>query len=272
MTDDYTLLTPENVELRFDVAGVGSRLAAAAIDYLILGLAIAVLELGGSFLFSFLAGALGLVIDPDRFYRIMIFGGAALTIILTFFLWWGYFVLFELLWNGQSPGKRWVGLRVVRQDGQPVSLGASLLRNVIRVVDVGLMIGPIVMVVDRRGRRLGDFPAGTLVTREPRGFGRGIAAALKPLDVPPVLSDAVSSLSNVERLGSADYAVLRAYFARRPSLSPDAAARLATRLASELARRLDLPEPYPGGDSVLFLAAALRAYEARQTFAVERDE
>lgn len=268
MTDDYILLTPENVELRFDVAGVGSRLAAAAIDYLVLVCAYAILAIGGSFGLGILGG---LVIN-EQLDRMITFGGAALIIILTFFLWWGYFVLFELLWNGQSPGKRWLGLRVVRHDGQPVSLGASLLRNVLRVIDVGLMIGPIVMVVDRRTRRLGDFPAGTLVVREPRGFGSRVAAGLKALDVPPVSPTVVQTLPNVERLGPADYAVLRAFFARYPRLSPDAGGRLAARLAVELAQHLDLPEPNASGDPVAFLAAALRAYEARQTFAVERDE
>jgi uncharacterized RDD family membrane protein YckC len=264
MAEDYTLLTPETVERRSDVAGAGSRLTAAAIDYAILSCGYAVLALGGGFAFAYLASFLDrLSVGRGDLATPITFVGGAVIIIVTFFLWWGYFVLFELLWNGQSPGKRWLGLRVLRLDGQPVTAGASLIRNLLRVVDVGLSVGPIVMVVDRRGRRLGDFAAGTLVVREPKEVGGDVAAALTAPAVPPVSGNAVLALPNVDRLGPREYAVLREYFARRPRLPPDAADRLAARLAGDLARVLDA-DASDSANPTLFLATALRAYEARR--------
>src|SRR5438552_12822655 len=106
MDDDYMLLTPENVDLRFDVAGLGSRFAAALIDYTVLGIGYVVLILGAGFALSF--NELGTDGTPLGLTTV------ALTILVTFFGWWGYFILAEMLWNGQSIGKRRLGLRVVR--------------------------------------------------------------------------------------------------------------------------------------------------------------
>src|SRR5206468_1527189 len=152
--DDYTLLTPENVELRFDVAGLGSRVAAALIDYIILYVGILALAFGGTFLVAFV---LALFHDLDHIdaaatpalgYIVL-----ALVVVLIFLATSGYFILFELLSNGQSIGKRRLGLRVVREGGQPVNLTASLVRNLMRAVDLFLFIGVFVMLIDSRSRR-----------------------------------------------------------------------------------------------------------------------
>ena len=75
------------------------------------------------------------------------FASIGLAILLTFLGWWGYFVLFELLWNGQSPGKRLLGVRVVRADGQALGASTSLVRNLLRAIDVFLLIGVAVMLM-----------------------------------------------------------------------------------------------------------------------------
>lgn len=76
---------------------------------------------------------------------------------------------FELTWNGQSPGKRWAGIRVIRRDGTPVTLIESIIRNLVRIVDflpIGYGVGIVTMFVHPQSCRLGDLAAGTLVVRD----------------------------------------------------------------------------------------------------------
>jgi uncharacterized RDD family membrane protein YckC len=155
MHDRYTVDTPESIELAYDVAGIGSRFLAAIVDSLLiivgqalllylLGLATAAMSVGESVVIGLGAG-------------------------LSFLMLWGYYIIFELVWSGQSPGKRLVGLRVVREGGRPITFVSSAIRNVVRLVDflpALYGIGVVVMFIDARARRLGDFAAGTLVVRE----------------------------------------------------------------------------------------------------------
>jgi uncharacterized RDD family membrane protein YckC len=262
MSDDYTLLTPENVDLRFDVAGLGSRVAAALIDYTILGLGYLILTLGVSFLVGFVPAIFRDSLDPEVDF--LAYLAIALTVILAFFGWWGYFILTEMLWNGQSIGKRRLGLRVVRAGGQPISLAASLVRNLLRVVDLIAFIGVIVMVVDGRSRRLGDLAAGTLVIREPRfASPKDFTKAFRPIDIPTVSVATIDAFPNPERLGAAHYSLLRDFFARRASLPAAGADRLAADLAARLADSLGADRSEIG-EPVHFLATAARAFEARQ--------
>src|SRR4029079_4673215 len=110
---------------------------------------------------------------------------AALGSLLAFAILWGYYIAFELLWNGQSPGKRAIGLRVVREGGRPITFVGSAVRNLIRIVDflpALYGIGVVVMFVDRRSRRLGDLAGGTLVVKERRGV------TLESLTAPTVVA------------------------------------------------------------------------------------
>jgi uncharacterized RDD family membrane protein YckC len=261
MNDDYTLLTPENVDLHFEVAGVGSRVAAALIDYTILGTGYLVLTLGIEFAAALVLGALR---QPSQNSDVLVYIGIGSSILLGFFGWWGYFILTEMLWNGQSIGKRRLGLRVVRVGGQPISLTASLIRNLLRIVDIPSFVGIIVMIIDSRSRRLGDLAAGTLVIREPHAsLPKDLTKAFREIEIPTVSDAAIEGFANPERLTAAHYALLRDYFARRPGLTPERAHRLAETLAARLAASLG-DEPGTIDKPVQFLASAARAYEARQ--------
>src|SRR5690606_14075457 len=93
----------------------------------------------------------------------------ALYALLNFLIFWGYYVLFEYLWNGQTPGKRLVKIRVARTDGNPAGFVEVVIRNLVRVVDflpTGYGLGLLVMFFSPQARRLGDFAAGTLVVKE----------------------------------------------------------------------------------------------------------
>src|ERR1700761_7854278 len=106
LDDELVIETPERVELHYVLANVGNRFLAAAIDHLIQVLLI-ILVLAVASAFSDLGHVSGM-------------WAAALSVLAVFGIYWGYFVAFETLWNGQTPGKRWMRLRVVREDGRPV--------------------------------------------------------------------------------------------------------------------------------------------------------
>jgi uncharacterized RDD family membrane protein YckC len=263
--DDYTLLTPENVELRYEIAGIGSRVLAASIDYTIVVLADVVLSFASAFGGSFLARVVRQLFPDARGAPDLVTSVVGALLILAIFLgWWGYFILFELVWNGQSPGKRMLGLRVVRTGGQPINVISSLVRNLLRLVDLFLLIGVLVMLVNRSSRRLGDLAAGTLVVRDPRA----LRAAFARVEVPTVDEDRIVALPNADRLTPEHYALIREFFSRRQRLAWDRADALegvALRLATDLARLLEVP-PSQIGDPVIFLATAARAYERRHPY------
>ncbi|NJM09012.1 RDD family protein [Candidatus Gracilibacteria bacterium] len=161
MEDRYIVDTPENIAFAYDVAGIGSRFLAAIVDSLLLILL--QLAVGAVLLF------VGIGFDGNG----LLDGSIALAIwsITSFLFFWGYYLVFELIWNGQSPGKRWLGLRTVREGGRPITFVASAVRNLIRVIDFlpGFYgIGVVTMFIDGRSRRLGDLAGGTLVVKEGR--------------------------------------------------------------------------------------------------------
>jgi uncharacterized RDD family membrane protein YckC len=257
MSDRYIVDTPENIELSYDVAGIGSRFLAAIVDTLL------VLLLQG----ALLAVMVGLLSRADSES-----GGGAQSVLLaiwgtlSFLFLWGYYIVFELIWNGQSPGKRLIGLRVVRAGGRPITFLASAIRNLVRLVDFlpGLYgIGVVTMFVDKQARRLGDLAAGTLVVKEGRALTLDSLAAPAP---PPMALPGEASaitLPNIDRLAPGDYDLLQEYLARRAELGRDSRTRLAAQLAGGLKARLGIPE---GGNPEIFLeyvASQYRLYTQR---------
>ncbi len=261
MREHYTFLTPENVELRYEVAGIGSRLIAAMLDYLLISLAEIMLLIGMAGLGPVVVATLRGLMDRATAEAAGTWIMAGLVIVL-FLAWWGYFVIFELVWNGQTPGKRLAGLRVLRENGQPVGVVASLARNLLRAVDGFLFLGIIVMFMDRSSRRLGDFAAGTMVVREPRRLSE---RAFTGITIPEVPAMVVQSLPNPGRLTRSHYALVRDYFGRRGRLRSDEAQRIARQLADELRRVLEAEGAQPA-DSEWFLATVARAFEDRQRY------
>ena len=97
--------------------------------------------------------------------------GPALGIFVLFAIYWGYFAAFEVLWKGQTPGKRFAGIRVIKESGRPINAVEAIGRNLMRAVDVlpGIYgVGVVCMMCNRQSRRLGDFVAGTVVVHEKR--------------------------------------------------------------------------------------------------------
>lgn len=163
--------TPERVQLEFSLASIGNRFLAVAIDHFIQYLTIILV----AWLALSLAGfsSSDIVDAPDRLVSEMPKWTIAILIILLFLIFAGYFVVFEWMWNGQTPGKRLMKLRVIRDDGRPLTLWEAIARNLLRIGDAvpGFIlpvysVGLIVIFLSSRDQRLGDIFAGTVVVRE----------------------------------------------------------------------------------------------------------
>jgi uncharacterized RDD family membrane protein YckC len=214
--------TPESIAFSYELAGVGSRFLAVAID-LTIQIALLLLLLWGasSMHLHFPSGAGRLA------YNIWLGGLVALV----FLLFYGYFIIFEAFWNGQTPGKRILGIRVVRDGGYPVDFMASLIRNLIRVGEMVLgfyAISAVVAVLSPLNKRIGDLAAGTLVIREsrmesPEQMLREVAE--------PVYA-ATAYVSGDER------ALIRRFLDRRDDLVPQRRAALAHQLAERVRPRV----------------------------------
>jgi uncharacterized RDD family membrane protein YckC len=232
---DYRVLTPERVNLQYDIAGIGSRGAAAAIDTVV---QMVLLLVGAAVAFG------GGVVMAAFGYRNETLGWIMLALfaLCLFVVTIGYYMLFEILWSGQTPGKRLVGLRVLRENGYPIRPVEAVIRNLVRIVDalpIFYAIGVITMLLNSRAKRLGDFAAGTIVVRE--GSHATFAMpdqvlANTPLRGPSLRAD--------------DATLVRDFLVRRHAMNPQARTALAARLAEALSIRYGLP---PEGDAETFL-------------------
>ena len=236
---DYTVLTPERVSLEYGIAGIGSRGGAVLVDTLIQAVVLMVVTLG-------LTGAtvaISTVAETgSRATGILVIG---LWLLAAFAITSGYFMVFEIIWNGQTPGKRLLGLRVIRESGYPIRPVDSVIRNLVRIVDwlpIAYGVGVLVMLVNKRSRRLGDFAGGTLVVRE---------GARRTLTTVAPLAAETDERYGVT-LSSADATLVRDFLVRREAMDPGARGDLAQRLASALAQRYQLPFD-PGSDAEAFL-------------------
>lgn len=143
-----SLETPEGALLPLTPAGFGVRILAQTLDILI--------RFGISLVFVMIFSLLGRM-------------GTGIALILTFLLEWFYPVFFEVTRNGRTPGKKWMGIRVVNDDGTPITFGPSLIRNLLRIVDFLPMMyltGIIASLCNRQFKRLGDLAAGSMVIYE----------------------------------------------------------------------------------------------------------
>ncbi len=158
-TDKLTIDTPEQIALELPLAGIGSRSLALAIDSL-LQLFLAVLTFLALLLLSANPGM-------GRLIRTI---GLAVTVLILFCLYWVYFAFFEIIWNGQTPGKRIAGIRVIKESGRPITPVEAIGRNLLRAVDMlpppFYAVGLICMILNKRNKRLGDFVAGTVLVHD----------------------------------------------------------------------------------------------------------
>ncbi|MEM1033285.1 MAG: RDD family protein [Myxococcota bacterium] len=222
--------TPEHVYFLRPVAGPSRRVGAYLID--------ACIRLAIMFVLGILALLTNLANLDDL-------GQASLGFLLVafFVLEWGYFVFFEMVFGGRSPGKMASKLRVVTTDGRPLSFFDSVLRNLLRAADImptAYGVGLLVMARDRRFRRLGDLVAGTMVVHE------GSGEIAMPLVIhPPPTPQELAPLPSRMPLGRADLDAIELFLRRAPTLNPARALELAEIVAPHYARRLGMKPQNP---------------------------
>lgn len=199
--------TPELVVLSYTVAGVGSRAYAAMIDYLICFVGLIAVLIGFAVFGTRGGGVASNMTVP---------WAIAIMILAQFAVLWGYYVLFEALADGQTPGKKNQRLRVVRDGGLSVTFGASAVRNLVRILDMqpGIFygVGLASLVVNKQGKRLGDLAAGTLVVKEEL-ITQPVAAAV---DASPASEGLPLALH--ASLTDSEYEVLDRFLQRRMEL------------------------------------------------------
>src|SRR4030095_2284517 len=162
-TEDVLLIeTPERVPLHFALASIGNRFLACAIDHTIQVITIALVAIAFIIVASYSSFEGALASAPKWVYAVMI--------VILFLIFSGYFAFFEWIWSGQTPGKRWLKLRVIREDGRPITFWEATVRNLLRSFDMMpapfYSIGLISVFSSSRDQRIGDMVAGTVVVRE----------------------------------------------------------------------------------------------------------
>lgn len=220
----HVIRTSDNVGVGYETAGIASRFCAVLLDTVLQ----AVIAFVAVLLLSALASSVG--------------GAAvvAVLVFLPFFVMVAYYVVAETAGAGRTPGKRMLGLRVIRADGSAPGFNEALVRNIVRIVDL-LGPGPVAMFVDERSRRLGDLAAGTVVVRE-----RRVVPHLAPPPIPVLMRtpDAGPAIDGVERLGQTELGALRAFLSR-PGLTAEQRHHVAVQMAQRLYERLGLAENAP---------------------------
>lgn len=254
--DAIRIRTPEQVTITLPPAGVGTRMLAALLDALvILGTVLAVLVVA-----LLIGGVITYQPNSDAANGVL----GALVLLALFFFVFGYYAALELLWDGQTVGKRTLHLRVLRDDGTPVDATAVLARTVVRLVDflpVGYLVGLVTMIVDGRARRLGDIVGGTVVVRERDSAPtlREIALGAAPAALGPPLP---GQAAPVQLLTPDEIAAAREFLRRAPTFPLPERAALAWRLATTLAAYLGYTAPL--ADPEWFIAWIVRSAAAQR--------
>jgi uncharacterized RDD family membrane protein YckC len=218
-SDKLTIDTPEQTALEYPIAGLGSRFLAILADT-----AIQVVLAFSVILAGILIGA-GL----SNFGKLGPQWVVAIIVILMFLLNAGYFALFEIFWNGQTPGKRFAQVRVIKEDGRPIGAYEAIVRNAVRVVDMlpaMYGIGLVSVFLNRQSKRLGDFVAGTVVVHEKTLEGVRPYAETKIDDTLPPIDASQVTLEEVR--------LIETFLNRRDALDP----AVRTTMALEISKRI----------------------------------
>ncbi len=237
-TDETLIIeTPERVPLHFALASIGNRFLACAVDHVIQVLAIAVMVITLIIVANYSSFGDRLTSAPKWVY--------AIGIILLFLLLSGYFALFEWLWNGQTPGKRWLKLRVIREDGRPITFFEAAVRNLLRDFDIMpfpfYSIGLISVFASSKDQRVGDMVAGTVVVREREAEAPAFAQVFASPVSDPALRRSFKPVvftANVNGLTESEIEVVETFLRRRWDLDDVPRQWMAWRVAMPLLYKL----------------------------------
>ena len=240
--EKLTIDTPEQIALEFTLATVGSRFLAVGIDTL--------LQIAGFLVLVAIGAAAQWLVSAGLppGLRTWVIGG---LLLVAFTIYYGYFAFFEALWDGQTPGKRIVGLRTITASGRPITPYEAILRNVIRVADQlpGIYaIGIVSIFLTERSQRLGDLAAGTVVVHEQPIGAHGFDATTQP----------ERGRHGAGRLTVEEIALVETFLRRRADLA-DVRELRAGQIAKRIRQRL---KTEPTGDDEAFLEQVAAEYRA----------
>jgi uncharacterized RDD family membrane protein YckC len=241
--------TPESVELEFVLAGLGNRIYALVIDYLIWGFLLCAILLAWAFIFTQVDW---LQSDPIRQWV------WAIQFLMFFLVYIGYFIVFETLWRGQTPGKRYVKIRVIREDGRNVGIQQSILRSLLRPIDDLFFLGFLLVIFSQQEKRLGDWVAGTILIQE------GQAISNQKITISPAATKLVDRLIETGKIAAItpdEFATIRKYLYRYSALDPNIRDGVSDRLSHQLLKRIELANKPPTIDSHLTIEAIYLAYQ-----------
>jgi uncharacterized RDD family membrane protein YckC len=248
--DTLIIETPEQIPLEFPLAGIGSRFLALALDTALQIIAWAIL--GGS---AYAVGLRGLH-QPVRGVWM-----TALIVLLMFLLQSGYFAMFEAIWNGQTPGKRLMNLRVIEESGRPITVYEAVARNLLRVIDsIPVLYGVAIIsaLFSAKSKRLGDYVAGTVVVHEKAPLLDGGLRWESP-------ARSGGARFDVSRLTPGEFQLVEAFLLRRKELAETVRRDAARKIVRRLAGRLDLTAQDEREPEKLLETLAL-AYRARARY------
>jgi uncharacterized RDD family membrane protein YckC len=265
-TEDILIIeTPERVPLHFGLASIGNRFLACAIDHALQMLTIILMIMAFTLLanYSSLGDQLS---SAPKWVK-------ALLIVILFLIVSGYFAFFEWIWNGQTPGKRWLKLRVIREDGRPVTFWEAAVRNLLRTFDMMpapfYSIGLISVFVSSSDQRVGDMVAGTVVVREREAEAPAFAQVFASPVSDPALRRSfkpVDFSADINSLTEPEIQVVETFLRRRWDLADVTRQWMAWRVALPIMYKLrpayDLSTfTYEG-----FLEELLHRYRAQHRF------
>ena len=218
-TEDILIIeTPERVPLHFALASIGNRFLACAIDHAIQALALALIGVA----FLIVANSS----DLENAFSTAPKWILAVMVVLLFLILTGYFAFFEWIWRGQTPGKRWLKLRVIREDGRPITFWESSVRNLLRTFDMMpapfYSIGLISVFSSTRDQRVGDMVAGTVVVREREAEAPPFAQVFASPVSDPALRRSfkpVDFTGSIDSLTEAEIQVVETFLRRRWDLA-----------------------------------------------------
>ena len=243
--EKLTIDTPEQISLEFEIAGPGSRFMALFVDLMIQALATIAI-----FIVLMVSG-----ISLARQGTWML----ALYVVIAFLLQWGYFAAFEIVWKGQTPGKRQAGIRVINETGREASVYEAVARNFLRAVDSlpGVYaLGAVVMFLSPQNKRVGDYVAGTIVIHDRKPEDEDILFNTK---------DEITDGINLSVLNPNDINVIETFLQRRLDLDLQVREKTAAKLAEHFRQKCEVSmDQYPNNEN--FLEFLVRGYRRGARF------
>lgn len=247
--DKLIIDTPEQVHLEFVLAGIGSRFMAAFLDTLILVVLLVMVVVGEALWIAHpLLGKRG-----DIWIE-------ALATLLVFLVIWGYYIAFEIAWKGQTPGKRWAGIRVIKDTGRPINPFEVIARNLVRFVDaIGFYgVGVVTMLLNARNQRLGDLVAGTIVVHETSDRESSLFFN--------TAQQGVAVMPQAANLTIQEAELIETFLARRLDIPPEVRRVNSQRIAEMIGSRLQIGPESRSADNEDFLEQVVKEFRNRAKY------